>query len=450
MDNSLIKYLLTLAVLFSSLTLFAQSEMTLEAATKYAKENSLSIKNAQIKIADAEAQIEERKSVGLPQLNGKIDYSFYFKVPTVQLPGPFVDLARDPMTGQLPDGYSPNVSFSLKHNFNLGLSLDALIFDGSYFTALKAARNFRNYVDYELKAKEKELADKVREAYLPSLLITESIGNLDKNLTNLQKLFTETQAMYKEGFIEQLDVDRLELSIANLTTEKQNLIRQRESAMNFLKFSINYPIDKELVLTDNVQTLLTEATEEDLTGEVNVQSHSQYQVIEKGLELNAQQVEIYRKGYLPSLAAFASYQYGFQGNQLNSTGFWVPVGLVGAQINVPIFDGFDKRAKIQRAKLAQEIAYNQKREFERAITLELQNARTAYTSARNQVASQKKNMELAEKIYNTTRVKYREGVGSSLEISQAEQSLYTTQQNHLVALYDLLVAKAALDKALGN
>ncbi len=450
MKKPLAKFVLTIATLFCTMTVIAQSEMSLEQATKYAKDNSLSIRNARINIADAEAQVEERRAVGLPQLTGKIDYSYYFKVPTVRLPDPFIDLARDPNTGMLPDGYNPNVSFSLKHNFNAGLNLSALVFDGTYLTALKAARDFRNYVDYELKAKEKEVADKVREAYLPSLLITESIGNLDKNLGNIQKLFVETQALYKEGFVEQLDVDRLELSISNLNTEREKLLRQREIAVNYLKFSINYPMDEELTLSDNVETLLTEATEEELTSGINYYSHPQYKVIEKGLELNALNVEQYKKGYLPSVAAFASYQYGFQGNKLNNTGFWVPVGLIGGQINVPIFDGFEKRAKIQRAKLAQEIAFNQKKEFERAITLELQNARTAYTNALNQVASQKKNMELAERIYNTTMVKYREGVGSSLEISQAEQSLYTTQQNHLVALYDLLVAKAALDKALGN
>lgn len=450
MKNPFARHFLTLVLSISSITLFAQSTMSLEEATKYAKENSLSIKNAQINIADADAQIIERRAIGLPQVDGQVDYTYYFKLPTVRLPDPFIDLARDPITMELPPEYNPNVSFSLRHNFNAGLSLSALIFDGSYLTGLKAARKFRNYVDYELAAKEKELADKVREAYLPSLLITESIANLDKNLANLQKLFTETKAMYQEGFVEQLDVDRLELSIANLNTEREGLLRQRESALTFLKFAINYPLNEELQLSDNVNTLLTEATEEDLTAAANYQSHPQYQVIQKGLELNELNVELYKKGYLPSVAAFANYQYGFQGNKLDNSGFWIPVGLLGAQINVPIFDGFEKRAKIQRAKLAQEIAYNQKREYELAISLELQNARIAYTNALNQVASQEKNMELAERIYNTTMIKYREGVGSSLEISQAEQSLYATQQNHLIALYDLLVAKAALDKALGN
>ena len=269
-------------------------------------------------------------------------------------------------------------------------------------------------------------------------------------MANLEKLYTETKALYKEGFIEQLDVDRLQLSIANLKTEKEKLLRQRKSAIDYLKFAISYPVADELIPTDNINSLLEEATEDELSGEIDYNSWPQYQVSETGLILNELNVDVYKKGYLPSLSVFGSYQYGFQGDKWDETGFWVPVGLVGAQINIPIFDGFDKRAKIQRARLALDIARNQKRELERAIEIEVQNARTNYKNASLQVENQKKNLELAERIYNTTMIKYREGVGSSIEISQAEQSLYSTQQNYTQSLFDLLSAKAALDKALGN
>ncbi len=450
MKNYLKIPLLIAALMLSSSILFAQTEMTLEDALSYAKENSLAIQNARLNIADADAQIAERRAVGLPQLNGALDYSYYFKVPTVKLPEAFIESARDPMTGELPEDFNPNVSFSLKHNFNAGLTLNTLLFDGSYLTGLKAARLYRQYANSDMVAKEKEVGDQVREAYLPSLLITESLKILDKNMANLQKLLDETSALYKEGFVEQLDVDRLALSLANLKTERENLLRQQESAVNYLKFAINFPIGDELLLTDDINSLLKEATEAELSESVNYKNHPQHRVAEMSVQLNGLNVEQFQRGYLPSVAAYASYQYGYQGDKFDKSGFWFPTGIVGAQVNIPIFDGFDKRSKIQRARLAEDIARNQKRELERAITLELENARTSYRNALQRVNSQHKNMDLAERIYNTTMVKYREGVGSSIEISQAEQSLYTTQQNYTQALYDLLVAKAALDKALGN
>ena len=422
-------------------SLQAQDQMTLEQATRYALDNSLTIQNAKINIADADQLIKERKAFGLPQINGKIDYQYYFQVPKILLPESF---------GLDPEGNRVEATFSLKNNLNLGVSASSILFDGSYLTGVKAAKLYRQYVEKELVAQQQEINDMVRDAYLPPLLISETIAMLDKNITNLEKLHHETEAMYKEGFVEQLDVDRLLLSLANLKTEKENLARQRETAINYLKFAINYPTDKELIIADNMESLLKEATDEELVKPVQYESRPNYQVAQMGIELNAMNVELYKKGYLPSLVAFASYQYGFQGDKFNDEGFWFPTGIVGATVNIPIFDGFDKRAKMQRARLAMDIAQNQKRELERAINLELQNARTNYLSAQEHVWNQKENVDLAERIYDMTQIKYKEGVGSSLEITQAEQSLFNTQQNYTQAVYNLLAAKAALDKALGN
>lgn len=444
----------TKSILFCLFALFgtlnAQEQMSLDEAIKYARQNSLTIKNAKLNQGDADALIKERKATGLPQVSGMVDYQYFFQVPKILLPEAFELLARDPITGELPPGWSREATFSLRNNLNFGLNANSLLFDGSYLTAIKAAKRYRDYVDLELVAKEKEVSDAVREAYLPPLILSENIKTLNKNITNLQKLRDETKAMYEEGFVEQLDVDRLTLSLANLNTQKNNLSKQRESAINYLKFAINYPVDEELVLTDDINTLLIEATEEDLTGGINYTSWPQYRVAEMGLQLNELNIEVNRKGYLPSASAFASYTYGYQGDKFDDEGFWLPTGIIGLQINVPIFDGFDKRSKIQRASLALEMARNQKRDLERAIDLELVNARTAYNNALAMVSSQQENVDLAQRIYDTTQIKYKEGVGSSLELTQAEQSLFETQQNYTGALYQLLVAKAALDKALGR
>lgn len=424
---------------------------TLEEAIQYAEKHDLSIQDAQNDIQDADNQIVERRAIGIPQINGEVGYDYYIKVPTVQLPGPFVDLARDPVTGELPADYNPNVSFSLKHNLNLGLTLNSLIFDGSYFTGLKAARVFKEYVSQQLINVERAVENKVIDAYLPALIVDESLLILDKNMANLEKMLMETRETYKAGFIEQLDVDRLELSLANLKVTQGNLIRQRELAINMLKFTIGFPLDKPLEIADDLNSLLEEATEEDLAGAINFYNRPEYKVAEYNIRLNELNIDVFKSGYLPSVSGFASYQYGYQGDKLFSNeGFWVPTGLVGLRVNIPIFDGFEKRAKINRAKIGLAKAQNQKQNLERVITLEVANARTQYQTAQEQLKSQERNLALAEKIYETTRVKYREGVGSSLELTQAEQALYTTQQNKTQATYELLRSKKILEKALGK
>ncbi|MEO1517327.1 MAG: TolC family protein [Bacteroidota bacterium] len=427
------------------------TRMSLEEAFAYAQKNDLGLKNAKMSIDDAEERIVESRAIGLPKVDGLMKFQHYFEVPTAVLPAAFDEIVKAGNNGMLPEGYTRQAQFALRNNLDFGINANSLILDGSYLKALKAARLYRDYVGQELIAEEKKLYDKVREAYLPPLILHENMSILDKNIANLEKVLKETQETYKAGFVEQLDVDRLELSLANLRTERENLNRQKQLALNFLEYTIGFPQDEKLDVADSIESLLQEANGEELSGDVNYYNRAEYKVADLGIQLNEINVDVLRAGYLPSLTGFASYSYSYQGNQLfHEDGFWFPTALVGVQLNVPIFDGFSKKAKIQRARIQLAMAQNQRKMLEQAINLEVSNSRESYLNARDRLRSQDKNVQLAEKIYQTTQIKYREGVGSSLEVTQAEQSLYQAQQNRIQALYDLLNAKANLDKALGN
>lgn len=425
------------------------TRMTLDEAVAYSVKNNSDIRKAQIDIANAEQRIFLSRSMGLPQVNGQIDFQRYLAVPTSALPEEFVALSRDPVTGELPPGFSREVSFVLKNSFTAGLSLSTMIFDGSFFTGLDAAKEYRNLVQLQLQAKEKELKDKAIEAYLPSIVLDESVKMMDKNIANLEKIRFETAELYKEGFVEQLDVDRLDLSIANLQVEKDNLLRQRETVINVLKFAIGYPMEEKLELSSTMEELMEEVSDEDLTGAINYNVRPEYITASKGVELNELNIRYNRAGFLPTANLIGSYQQGWQGDSF-SDGFWFPTAIIGVSVKIPIFDGFRKRSNIQMARLDTEFAKVQQQDLERAITLEIQNARTSYISAKDRLASQDKNMALAQKIYDTSQIKYKEGVGSSLELTQAEQSLFQTQQNYIQAQYDLLSTKMTLNKALGK
>ncbi|MCB0593877.1 MAG: TolC family protein [Lewinellaceae bacterium] len=445
-------------------------QMSLEDAIQYALTESIKIKNAQIAIADAEQQIIERRAAGIPQLSGSVQYTHYLKVPRQPLPEGFdifnifgqalaVDLydqlsentqaALDNAFQGSNGGSSDGIAFFLKNNFTAGLNLDAMVFDGSYFVALRAAREFRTYTTREFATKKREVENAVIEAYLPVLLIQENIELLDKNISNLEQLFFETKELYKAGFAEQLDIDRQELSLSNLQAERDNLRRQKEVAMENLKFNMGYPLDEPLVVSDDLNLMLTDATPDALAANFDPSRRPEFELLDQAITMNELNIKLNQAGYLPSLRAFGTYQQQYQGDDLKN-GFWAPSAFVGLSLNVPIFDGLEKKAKIERARLDLELARNQKEDLGRAITLEVKNARTNYLNASQRLQSQQKNLALAGRIYETTQVKYREGVGSSLEVTQAEQSLYASQSNYMQALYDLLLAKARLDMALGN
>lgn len=434
----------TLVFLLAIISIHAQNikSFSLEDAIKYAMENNLSIKNSKINIADAEEQIVERRSFGIPKVNGTIGYNYFVQLPASLVPAQFFN----PMA---PEGTFEKLTFGTRNDLSLGLGATTMVFDGSYFVGLRAAKAYRNYVDKELIAKERDVKNAVIDAYLPALLIQETRNTLQRNITNLQKLYFETQALYKEGFVEQLDVDRLELSLANLNAELENIDRQVELVYNVLKFQMGHPLEEAIVASDSIDQLLTPATPEELGNAINFMERPEYQVLNYGRELSELNLELNKVSYLPSVGAFANYQQSAQGDNLFDP-IWIPSFVVGLSANIPIFDGFNKRAKVNMAKLDLAIIDNQKKELENAISLEVVNARNAYISAESRVEDQKRNLALAEKIYKTTQIKYKEGVGSSLELVQAEQSLFETQQNNIQATYELLIAKMNLDKALGK
>ncbi len=436
---------LLLLLFLSSFGTFAIAQNTksfsLDEAIRYATQNSLEVKNSQIDIADAEQQIEENRAFGLPTVSANLGYNYYFKLPISLVPAEFIGG---------PPGEFAELAFGTKNNISAGIEARSLIFDWSYLTALKAARSYRDFAQQQRTQTEATVKNQIRTAYLPPLILEETKATLAKNIENIKKLRFETSEMYKAGFVEQLDVDRLDLTIANLETDLSNLDRQKELAYNVLKMAMNYPMNENIEATDNLNQLLTEASAEDLEGKINFTNRAEYQTALMSKGLNELNISYVKSTYYPNVAGFAQYTKNGQSDDFFNNNIWTDLGIIGLQASIPIYGGGAKNAKLQRAKLDLEKTNNQIAALERVIWMEVGNARIAYQSAKNRVASQEKNLELAQRIYDTTQIKYREGIGSSLEISSAEQSLFQSQQNLIQARYELLQAKVELDIALGK
>ena len=451
--------------------------MSLDDAVAYAMKNSNSIKNLQLGIKDAEELILATKATALPQVSAELGYNYFYLLPGVVFPKSFGESSALPYTNfgtlqsalqkagikdasgntlvlQYPSASSGGkLSFVQRNGISGTISANQLIFSGSYTVALKAASLARELASGQVTAKEQEVRNQVMDAYLPSLLITESVKTLDKNIGNLEKLLKEVTATLKAGFVEQLDVDRLELSLANLKSERDNIDRQKELVLNALKMVIGYPIEKGIEPTDDINTLLQAATQEELTGAIDFNQHKQYQTIKTGEQLQLLNIELNKAAYLPTVVGFANWTGNYNSNNYFSKSedkYWLPQGLFGVKASISIWDSNEKKHKIERAKIALAQTQLQKADFERAIILQVLNARIAYTNAQRRVESQQKNLALAERIFNTTQVKYKNGIGSSLEITTAEQQLYQAQQNVRQAQFDLLSAQKGLQKALGK
>lgn len=455
------KFISLLIILFV-IEASGQQTFSLEEAVAYAIKESSETKLSDLDVLDAEAQITEYKSIGLPQVNAGIDFNRYFYTPATPVPDFISPVVYDvlveefPSEVQAPAGPPETFEFSFFTKNNLTAKIDGsmLLFDGSYLTGLRAAKLYKELTKKRRDVKEEEIKAQVTKAYMNILIADENSKTLQKNIKTISSSLKEAKAYYENGFVEKLEVTRVELSLETMQTEIEKVEQLIELSHDLLKFQMSYPINKPIELTEDLETLVNSFSAEavSLEQEIDFNKKAQYAEIEMGQELNELNIERLKKGYLPNLVARAGASESLQRNKLfdSSEAGWIPTVYAGLAVNIPITDGKLKKGQIQRAEIEKEKVAIQKGEFERGITMQVQTAKLQYINAKKTLANSKRILEVNEEIYNTTQIKFREGVGSSIEVTQAENSLFQAQSEYINALYQLLITKTDLDIALGE
>lgn len=454
------KNILTLLFFICGIALSGQVEMSLDEAIAYAKEFSNTKKKAQLDVMDAEQIVREYKSIGLPKLSLDAGYNYFPLIPA----NPVDDFLTPAIYGVLfqeqvieqrelgpPDQFK--LAFQRKQSLNAGLNFSALLFDKSYLNGLKAAKLSIDISRAQINITEHQIASMVTKAYLAVLIAERNIEYLDKNLTVLDKSLAETKIIYETGFAEQLDVDRLQLSQDNLSIEKEKVEELIDLSYNVLKYNMNFPFDEELVLTENLEDLMNLIAVDDalLSQEVDITNRPEFAAITQAIELDQMDIDNLSQN-LPSLRANAGVSGALQRDGLfnsEETGV-IPTAFLGLGLNYNIFDGKERSAKKQRSIIRQEKRRLDLEEFERGMNLEVRNAKAQLVNAKRTLENRERTLALSENIFEKANIKFREGVGSSVEINQAESSLYQAQSDLINAMYELVLAKANLDIAYGN
>ncbi|QHT68218.1 TolC family protein [Rhodocytophaga rosea] len=431
----------------------AQQNFSLKQAVDFALLNNVNVKNAQSDTKSANARVGEIRAVGLPQISAQAQLLHNIKIQNVILESGAGPSFGDPNAPPPPAGTVIAFPFQLKNNGTVALNVNQLIFDGSYFIGLKAASTYKELAQKTLTQSKVTVADAVTKAYYGVLINRERLGLLNTNLTRLDTLFSETQAMYQNGFVEKIDVDRIEVQRNNLNTEKQKVERLVDLSSYLLKFQMGLRMNDIVVLTDrlndeNIENMVIAATEN-----FNYNQRIEYSTLQTQKELAYLDIRNNRMGYLPQLAAFGTFGYNPAATKLGNitqNERWIDYSYVGLQLNVPIFDGLRKHYKIQQAKLTYEKTQQSTALLQNSIDLEIRQATVTLTNSLESLKSQKRNLDLAQEIVRVTRIKYQQGVGSNIEVINAEADFKEAQTNYYAALYDAYIAKVDLDRATGQ
>lgn len=429
-------FLIALLVPFA---LFAQSQpFSLQEAMEYGLKNNAQIQSAELDVQDAQITVNNRIASGLPQVDASIDYQNFFKLPTSLIPAEFF--------GGEPGQFIP-VQFGTEQNMTAQISASQLLFNGAWLVGISAAKEYAALVQKQSRLAETEVKKNVETAYYSVLIAKEFEKLLQKNIDNLNAVFFEVSEMQKQGFVESIDVDRLTMSKITLEGQLENASRQTQMANNFLKYSMGIDMATNIELTDTLGSI----TEVNMSG-TNYLSRPEFSILQSTVTLNELNVKVNKAMYLPTLVAYGSYSQNAQRNSFNfldGDEEWFETGLFGLTLSIPVFSGMERRTGVQAAEIALQKAQLQQQNATQGILLEVEKAKTDYLNAENDFNVQKQNIELAQRIYNTALIKYREGVGSSLELNNAESTLYQAQGNYVSAMFALLNAKTALNKSLG-
>ena len=430
---------------FSGITLNAQEKsnsFSLQQAIEYAYKNSPNNLNAQTDVLMAKYKRKEILGIAMPQINGSVDFKDFLQIPTSLLPA---QIFGGPAGTFIP------VKFGTKYQASVGASASLLVFSADYIVGLKATKEYINLMNINVTRNKTETVSGVSKAYYAVLVNRERVKLFDINLEKLAKLLNDTKALNKQGFVEQIDVERLEVTYNNLMTEKQKIENLISLSENVLKFQMGYSGNDNLNLTDSLN--VDEKAENINVSKIELTKRAEYQLLETQQNLYTINVKRLQYGYLPSLVAYGSLSYSGQRNQFDffdTKKDWFPTSLIGGTLSLNLFDGLQRHYKVEQAKLDFKKGENNLKNFQLAVELETSSAIINYNNAISSLQVQKRNLELAKNIYNVAQKKYEQGVGSNLEMINAQSSFKESQTNYFNAVYDMLVYKTDYLKATGS
>jgi outer membrane protein len=443
MNFYLSKGLLIAGITISALTAKAQqvNAFTAQEAVDYALKNTVQVKNALLAVQIQKQTNREVTSAALPQINGNVNYTNYLNIPTSLLPGEFF--------GQ-PGTYIP-VQFGVKHNLTYGVDVQQLLFDGQVFVGLQARKSTIDFAQKTVEVTQEQIKANVMKIYYQVQAGRQQIATIDANITRFEKLFSDTKEIFRNGFAEKLDVDKTEVTLTNLKTQKLKSENQIVVALQGLKLLMGMPTKDSLVLKD---TIHEDKLKEDIADQVYAYNdRKEFQLIQLQEKLNRYNVKRYQLTYIPTLSVSGNYSRNAQRQEFDffKTGKqWFSTTFIGVKLAVPIFDGFARDARIKSARLSLQQTQNTMENLKLSIDQEVETARVNIATAVSSMDYQKRNMTLAEAVYNQTKLKFEQGLGSNTEITTAQSELTTAQNNYYAALYDAIIARVDFLRATGK
>lgn len=449
--------------LFVTMSAQAQEakKYTLKQCIEYAKANQTRIKSSRI---DEELQKEKNNEViGLarPKVSASGQFQYLFIVPKSRIDANAFDFGSSfsffkidtpafIAFQQRPKEKYNEAQFGLPLNASLGVTVSQILFDAGVLVALEARQSLIELTKINTQRTTEEVNIAVSKAYYNCVIAEKRIKLLDDNIALLETIEKTTTRLYAEGFAEKIDADRLTVQKNNLLTERSKVQNLIDLGYAVLKFQMGMDLQTKLTLSDDISI---EAVRSglDIDKVINYENRTEMSLLKTLKKLNQFDYKRHQKSYLPSLVAVVNGSYASQTIAFKElfTLPYFPTGAFVLSASMPLYEGGARRARMNQARLNIMKNDNDILAFKQAVDLEYSNARTQLNNSFISLQNQEKNIELAQKVYNIAQKKYKEGVGSNLEIIQADTALKEAQTNYYNSLFEAMMAKIDFNKSLG-
>ena len=418
--------------------------VTLEEAIEFGLENNRNIINANLEVQKAYKEKWKTIATGLPQLRARADYQNFIELPTSLIPAQFFG-------GN--DGEFAEVQFGTPQTMSAGITLNQLIFDGSYVVGIEATKVYLDASKNILEKTILEIRKNIVNSYFSVLLVRENISFLEKNRGNLNSNLIELIQLFKNGFDEEQSVEQLRLTLSSVESQLRYAQNMERTTLNMLKLLLGFPTESPLFLSDSLEVLTTPDLFKITDENFKIENNIDIKIAENNLLSESLLYRYERSKSLPRISAFLNGNYTGNSESFTFTNVdqkWFGASLFGVQLQVPIFSSLKRRASSQKAKISVSQARFLLKETKERIFIETQAASNKYKLAIENYFTAKENLALANRIKDKNQIKYFEGMVGSFELRQAQLQLYSAQNNYIKAIQSVVQKKIGLETLLNT
>lgn len=441
------KQLLTSSLLFFlaggiilSQTGIGELNLSLKEAEDYAIQHNKMVISAKLDVQSSKMALWETISSGLPQISAGAGLTDNMKLMVFLIPDFF---------GGHPENKIP-ITMGSKYSTSVTLQATMPLFNAPYYIGVETVKLAKKLAETNVKYTELDTREAVASAYFLILVAEESLKILDANLKNLQETLKSTKAMYSAGMAESTDVDQMSSNVTMVENSRSSLERTVELNYNMLRFQLGVPANTEIALTETLDALTKEINVETLLSqEFNYSDNLSYKLIEGQEKLSALNLKSQKALILPVLAGVYSTSKTGMGDKVSEITQYNS-SLLGLQLSIPIIASGQRWAQIKKAQIDLEKARTTKGMVTDQLLLQEKQLRYNLVNANLQYRSQKDNVEVSRRVYSSMENKFKQGMASSLELTQANSLYLEAENNYITALMSLLQTKLALDKLLSN